>query len=146
VLEISRQGAGAEAWKTGGVSTQLAVEGRSMSTRAKVLIAVGGAIVLFSMLVTAVFGFLLAPPKKVLVVTMEQTAGQADRVQLKADCGHLPGVKLVADQGNPAASIQGRFPVRFDIGGATAQQEAALEACINRHDKTVRGLLSEGDR
>lgn len=117
-----------------------------MSLRAKVLISVGGALVLLSMLITAVFGFLLAPPKRVLVVTMAQDAGQADRLQLKEDCGGLPGVVLVKDQGNPAASVQGRFPVRFDIGDATSQQEAALEQCINRHSSTVRGFLTEGDR
>ena len=122
------------------------MSGQSMSTRAKVLISVGGAIVLLSMLITGVFGFLLAPPQKVLVVTMVADSGQAARVQLKSDCGHLPGVKLVADQGNPSASVQGRFPVRFDIGDATSQQEAVLEQCINRHSSTVRGFLSEGDR
>ncbi len=120
--------------------------GKPMSTRAKVLIAVGGSIVLLSMLVTAVFGFLLAPPKKVLVVTMAPTSGQPERVALKQDCGHLPGVVLVSDRGNPSPSVQGRFPVRFDIGTATPQQEAALEQCINRHSKTVRGFLTEGDR
>ena len=117
-----------------------------MSTRSKVLLAVGGVLVLISMLVTAVFGFLLAPPKKVLVVTMQQSAGQSARAQLKGDCGHLPGVKVVADEGNPSGSVQGRFPVRFDIGRASPQQEAALETCINQHSQTVRGFLSEGDR
>jgi hypothetical protein len=128
------------------VSTQLAAEGRPLSTRAKVLIAVGGSILLFSMLVTAVFGFLLAPPKKVLVVTMVVGSGESARVQLKADCGGLAGVTVVKDQGNPNPDIQGRFPVRFDIGHATVQQEAALETCINKHTSTVRGFLSEGDR
>ena len=117
-----------------------------MSTRTKVLLSLGGVIVLISMLITAVFNFLLAPPKKVLVVTMQQSAGQPDRERLKADCGHLPGVRIVADQGNAASSIQGRFPVRFDIGRATAAQEAALETCVNQHPTTVRGFLSEGDR
>jgi hypothetical protein len=118
--------------------------GQPLSTRAKVLIAVGGSLVLLSMLITGIFGFLLAPPKKVLVVTMQTTAGQPERVALKEDCGHLPGVTVVPDRGK--ASVQGRFPVRFDIGDATQQQEAALEACINRHSDTVRGFLTEGDR
>jgi hypothetical protein len=120
------------------------VSGQPLSTRAKVLIAVGGSIVLLSMLITGIFGFLLAPPQKVLVVTMSQNAGQPDRLELKHDCGQLPGVKLVADKGK--SSVQGRFPVRFDIGDATQQQEAALEACINQHSDTVRGFLTEGDR
>ena len=109
------------------------------------LLAVFAALMLFSMLVTGVFDFLLAAPKKVLVVTMQQDAVQADRQQLKDDCGSLPGTALVADQGNPDPRIQGRFPVRFDIGRSTPMQEAALEVCINRHP-TVRGFLSEGDQ
>jgi hypothetical protein len=127
------------------VTTQLA-EGRPMSTRTKVLLVIGGALVLVSMLLTGIFGFLLAPPNKVLVVTMEPGSGQTAREQLKADCGRLPGVRVVADKGNPDPDIQGRFPVRFDIGEATVQEESALETCINQHDRTVRGFLSEGDR
>lgn len=115
-----------------------------MSTRNKVLVSAFAAIALFGMLIAAVSNHLLAPTKKTLVVTMEQTAGQADRNQLKSDCGSLPGVVLVKDQGNPDPRIQGRFPVRFDIGQATAQQEAKLETCINGHS-TVRGFLAEGD-
>lgn len=129
----------------GPVSTQLA-EGRPLSRRAKILIGVGGAIVLFGMLTTAVFNYLLAPPKKVLVVTMQPTAGQEGRQLLKDDCGHLPGVDVVEDKGNRDPEVQGRFPVRFDIGQATLQQEAALESCINKHRDLVRGFLSEGDR
>ena len=115
-----------------------------MTTRNKVLVSVFAAIALFGMLIAAVSNHLLAPANKTLVVTMEQTAVQTDREQLKTDCGSLPGVVLVADRGNPNPRIQGRFPVRFDIGKATAQQEAALETCINNHD-TVRGFLAEGD-
>lgn len=129
-----------------GVNTQLSAEGRPMSTRAKALIAVGGAILLFGMLVTAVFNYLLAPPQKVLVVTMQPTAGEVGRQLLKDDCGDLPGVSVVADKGNRDPAVQGRFPVRFDIGEATLQQETALETCINEHRDTVRGFLSEGDR
>ena len=118
--------------------------GRPLSRRAKVLIAVGGSLLLLSMLVTAVT-ILLGPPQKVLVVTMQPDAGQAAREQLKADCGRLPGVEVVADKGNRDPEVQGRIPVRFDIGEATIEQESALERCINEHD-TVRGFLSEGDR
>lgn len=121
-------------------------DGRPMSTRTKVLIAIGGVIVLLSMLVTATFNYLLAPPKKVLVVTMASDAGQPERLRLKAACGDLPGVRTVADRGDPSPAVQGRFPVRFDIAKATRQQEAALQACINRHSDIVRGFISEGDR
>ena len=120
-------------------------ERQPLSRRAKVLITLGGLLLLGSMLVTGVFSFLLAPPKKVLVVELVQPSTEQQRQQLKDDCGDLPGVGVVKDQGNPSPQIQGRFPVRFDIGDADIQQEAALERCINQH-AYVRGFLSEGDR
>lgn len=123
---------------------QLAVDGREMSRRSKVLIAVGGGIVLLSMLVTAV-SILLAGDQRVLVVTMAQDAVQADRVALKEACGSLPGIRLVEDKGDPSASVQGRFPVRFDLSQSTSMQEIALNQCINEHDEKVRGFLTEGD-
>lgn len=110
------------------------------------LIALFAALAVGSIVVTGVFDYLLAPDPRVLVVTMKQDVGEAARVQLKADCGNLPGVHVVPDEGNPNPRIQGRFPVRFKIGGTTPRQEAALESCINRHASTVRGLLTEGDR
>lgn len=115
-----------------------------MSTRGKVLVSLFGGLLLVSMLITALT-ILFSPAERVLVVTMKQDAQQADRVALKQACGHLPGVVLVPDQGNPNASVQGRFPVRFDIGNATAEQESALHTCINKHGSKVRGFLNEGD-
>lgn len=117
-----------------------------MSTRAKVLVGIGGTLLLLSMLVTGIFNYLLAPPQRVLVVTMAQDADQADRIELKTDCGSLAGVTVVPDQGDPRSSVQGRFPVRFDIGEATPVEETALQDCINQHSDTVRGFLTEGDR
>ena len=126
------------------MSTQLAVEGRSLSTRAKVLIGAGGAILLFGMLVTG-FKILFGPPHLVEVVTMQQGVTQADRQALKDACGGLPGVSVVPDQGNPNPEVQRRFTVRFDIGRATTMQRIALESCINAHGEHVRGFLAEGD-
>lgn len=77
-----------------------------------------------------------------LVVTMQQGITQADRQTLKDDCGALPGISVVPDQG--AADKQYRFPVRFQIGNTTTSQEAALEACINDHHNLVRGVLTGG--
>jgi hypothetical protein len=122
----------------------MTAQARPMSRRAKVLLTIGGVLLLGTMLVTGV-NILTSPPKRVLVVTMVQDAVQADRVALKAACGGLPGVKVVKDIGNPAASIQGRFPVRFDIATATFPQETALTTCINAHGSRVRGFLVEGD-
>lgn len=126
------------------MTTQLAAEGTSLSRRAKILIGAGAAIVLFGMLIAG-FNILLGKPKLVEVVTMAQDATQADRQALKDACGHLPGIVLVKDQGNPSPEVQGRFPVRFDIARATTDQRIALEACINAHSEKVRGFLAEGD-
>ncbi len=115
-----------------------------MSTRSKVLLSIGGAILLLGMLITA-FKILLGPPKLVEVVTMTQDATQGDRIALKQACGGLPGIAVVKDQGNPSASVQGRFPVRFDMAHATTAQRIALESCINAHGSKVRGFLAEGD-
>ena len=126
------------------MSTQLAEQGQALSTRAKVLIGTGAAIVLFGMLVAG-FNILFGPPKLVEVVTMAQDATQEDRQALKDACGGLPGITVVKDQGDPSPSIQGRFPVRFDLARATTDQRIALEACINAHGEKVRGFLAEGD-
>ena len=112
----------------------------------RVLIIGFAALSLLAMLVTGVFNYLLAGDPRVLVVTMEQDAVQADREQLKRDCGSLPGISVVADRGDKSPQVQGRFPVRFKIADATVQEEAALTACINAHESTVRGVLTEGDR
>ena len=111
-----------------------------------VLITLFGVLMAGSIVVTGVFTHLLAGDPRVLVVTMKQEVGQSARELLKRDCGSLPGVSVVADEGNPDPEIQGRFPVRFKIGGTTPREEAALEACINKHSSLVRGLLTEGDR
>ena len=122
------------------------VDTATVTTRSKALLAVGGSLVLLSMLLTGVFGYLLAPQKRVLVVTLVENAGQPAREQLKATCGPLPGITVVSDQGNPDPRVQGRFPVRFDIARSDPQQEAALEQCINRFPTLVRGFVSEGDQ
>ena len=116
-----------------------------LSSRGKALLWIGGLLLLASMLVTGVFAFLLAPPDKVIVVFLNPGAGQSAREQLKADCGGLPGVEVVADKGNPDPEVQGRFPVRFAVGRATAPEQTALQSCIAKHDDIVRGVVFEGD-
>jgi hypothetical protein len=93
-----------------------------------------------SMLYAAVVTQLLPGDNRVLIVTMAQDADQSDRERLKAACGGLPSVTVVADRGNPDPAIQGRFPVRFSIRGASVSQEAALTACVNEQEG-VRGFL-----
>lgn len=100
-----------------------------------------GVLGLIGILLPAVFNHLLAGDTRQLVVTMQQGVTQQDRVDLKEACGGLPGIRVVADRGAPSA--QYRFPVRFDIGGTTPAQEAALEACITRYPELVRGVLTE---
>lgn len=102
-----------------------------------VVLALGG-------MLFAAFTILLAGDQRVLVVTMDQGAGQPAREALKQACGDLPGVSVLADRGDPNPRIQGRFPVRFAIAGITDPQLAALTSCIN-DQPGVRGLLTEGD-
>jgi hypothetical protein len=124
------------------VTTELG-QRQPLSKRAKTLIWIGGVLLLASMVVTGVFAYLLAPADRVMVVFMQPGAGQAAREQLKADCGRLPGVEVVADKGNPDPDVQGRFPVRFAVGQASAEQEAALQSCIGKHEDIVRGFIFE---
>ena len=87
--------------------------------------------------------------QRVVVVTLERGPSTsveqlaADREELKADCGSLPGVTVVPDRGD--AAVQGRFPVRFSIAGVTNAQRAALEGCLAEHDEVVRGVRIEGE-
>ncbi len=87
--------------------------------------------------------------RREVVVTLERSDAVSveqlgeRRQLLKDDCGGLPGVSPVADRGRP--SVQGRFPVRFSVRGATNAQRAALEACLSAHDDVVRGYTLEGD-
>ncbi|MBW3638657.1 MAG: hypothetical protein KY451_02190 [Actinobacteria bacterium] len=105
------------------------------------VLALGG------ILFPAFSNYLFAGDRRVLVVTLEQDAGQTKREGLKATCGTLPGISVVADKGNSDPRIQGRFPVRFDIAGTTTQQEAALLLCLNQNRERfgVLGYLPEND-
>lgn len=91
--------------------------------------------------------YLFAGDRRVMVVTMEQNAGQDNRNGLREACGSLPGVSPVPDRGNPDPNIQGRFPVRFNIADTTTQQEGALIACLNENRERFRvvGYLPEND-
>lgn len=110
----------------------------------RVLITVFAILSVSAIVVTGVFNYLLAGDQRVLVVTMQQDAGQAGREQLKRDCGSLPGISVVPDKGDRNPRIQGRFTVRFKIGGSTNAQEAALNKCIDDHSVLVRGVFTEG--
>jgi len=105
------------------------------------VLALGG------ILFPAFSNYLFAGDQRVLVVTLEQDAGQDRREGLKAACGTLPGVSVVPDRGNPDPRIQGRFPVRFDIGDITTQQQAMLLQCLNQNRErfAVLGYLPEND-
>ncbi|MEX2291220.1 MAG: hypothetical protein WD794_12945 [Mycobacteriales bacterium] len=117
---------------------------RDARRRSRAVLGVFGALALGGILFPAFTNYLFAGDQRVLVVTMAADAGQEGREALKAACGSLPGVSVVADRGNPEPHIQGRFPVRFDIADITDRQYAALTSCINRQPG-VRGLLAERD-
>jgi hypothetical protein len=112
--------------------------------RTRAVVGVFAALALAGILFPAFTNYLFAGDQRVLVVTMEQDAGQELREALKRACGSLPGVSVVADRGDPSPRLQGRFPVRFDIADISQRQEAALAACINRQ-QGVRGFLTEND-
>ena len=118
---------------------------RDRSRRNRVALVAFGTLAVLGILYPAVTGYLLAGDRRVLVVTMDQAADQADRERLKSACGDLPAVSVVEDRGDPDPRLQGRFTVRFRIGGASVAEEAALTECVNRQ-QGVRGfLVQRGD-
>lgn len=119
--------------------------GRSASTRRNRLLLTGFAVLAFvGVLLPGIFNYLLAGDRRVLVVTLEQGVTDADRETLRRECGGLPGISIVPDQG--AREKQYRFPVRFRISDSTPEQEAALNGCIDRFPELVRGALTERER
>lgn len=112
--------------------------------RTRAVVIVFAVLALGGILFPAFTNYLFAGDKRIVVVTMAQDAGQSERQQLKDACGSLPGVRVIADRGNPDPRVQGRFPVRFDVKDITAAEYSALAACINR-SPGVRGLLTEND-
>ena len=117
---------------------------RDARQRNRAAVIVFATLALAGILFPAFTNYLFAGDQRVLVVTMAADAGQPEREALKQACGSLPGVSVVPDRGNPDPRIQGRFPVRFDIGDITDREYAALTSCVNRQ-RGVRGLLAERD-
>lgn len=117
------------------------------SRRNRAVLIAFAALALASMLFVAFSNYLFAGDQRVMVVTLENDAGQAAREGLKAACGGLPGISVVPDQGNPDPRIQGRFPARFGIADTTPQQEAGLIRCLNDNRERFRvvGFLPEND-
>ena len=113
-------------------------------TRNRVVLVVFATLALGGILFPAFTNYLFAGDRRILIVTMEQNVGQEAREALKAACGDLPGVRPIADKGNPDPRIQGRFPVRFDIKDIDNQDYARLTACINAQPG-VRGFLEDGN-
>ena len=112
--------------------------------RNRALLIAFGTLALLGILFPAFTNYLFAGDQRVVRVTMVQDAGQPLRDALKQACGDLPGVRVVADRGNPDPRIQGRFPVRFDVAGSTSAEYAALAGCINRQEG-VLGIITEND-
>lgn len=117
---------------------------RDAQQRNRALLVTFAVLALGGILFPAFTNYLFAGDKRVLVVTMAQDADQSDRENLKAACGALPGVRVVADRGDPDPRLQGKFAVRFDIGDITDPQYAALTGCVSRQPG-VRGMLTEND-
>ena len=117
---------------------------RDAQQRNRALLLAFATLALGGILFPAFTNYLFAGDRRVLVVTMTQDAGQDDRENLKSACGSLPGVRLVADRGDPDPQVQGRFPVRFDIADISVPEYAALTSCIT-DQPGVRGFLAEND-
>jgi hypothetical protein len=115
---------------------------RDRRSRNRVAVGVFAALALSGILFVAFTNYLFGGDRRVLVVTMEQDSTQDDREGLKRACGDLPSVRVVPDRGDPDPRLQGRFAVRFSISGATPQEEAALNACVNEQPG-VRGFLTQ---
>ena len=113
---------------------------RDAGRRNRVALGAFAALALLGILYPAFTNYLFGGDRRVLVVTMAQDADQADRERLKAACGSLPSVTVVEDRGDPDPRVQGRFPVRFGISGASTSEEAALTTCVNQQ-AGVRGVL-----
>jgi hypothetical protein len=117
---------------------------RDAQQRNRVLLISFAVLALGGILFPAFTNYLFAGDRRVVVVTMAQDAEQRDRANLKSVCGSLPGVRVIADRGDPDPRLQGKFAVRFDVADITAPQYAALTGCISRQPG-VRGLLTEND-
>ena len=116
---------------------------RDSKGRTRALLTAFGLTALAGMLIAGFSNELFAGDQRQLVVTLRPGVTQADRDTVKAGCGGLPGIGVVADRGAPER--QYRLPVRFDISGTTPAQEAALEACLFGYRDLVRGVITQGD-
>ncbi len=136
------QAVGDAATDTGPVDGRPWWQDRKARTRA--LLIGFATLALAGILFPAFTNYLFAGDKRVLVVSMQQNSGEAARVAVKQACGSLPGVRVVADKGNPDPRIQGRFPVRFDVADTTPAQYSALTGCVDRQPN-VLGYITEND-
>lgn len=120
---------------------------RDPSRRNRLVLIVFAVIMIGGMLYTGFTSYLFAGDQRVLVVTLANNAGQDKREGLKAACGTMPGVSVVADRGNPDPAVQGRFPVRFDIAGIDSLQYADLIRCLDQNQPRflIVGYLPEKD-
>lgn len=115
---------------------------RDRARRNRVALVAFACLALLGILYPAFTNYLFGGDRRVLVVTLDQGAGQDARDRLKQACGDLPGIGVVPDRGNPDPAVQGRFPVRFQISDTSASQQADLEQCIN-DQPGVRGFLTQ---
>jgi hypothetical protein len=113
---------------------------RDRASRNRAALVAFAALALAGILYPAFTKYLFGGDRRVLVVTMAQDAGQAQREALKAACGSLPSVSVVEDRGDPDPRLQGRFAVRFRIAGASLTEEARLTQCVEAQPG-VRGFL-----
>ncbi len=106
------------------------------------LILLGFGLIVLAFMVFNASGILLAGDTRQVVVSLTKPATDAQRAEVKARCGTLPGIEVVQDRGDPAK--QRNLPVRFALGGSTFQQEIDLNTCIQDLGPLVASIDVDG--
>lgn len=111
-------------------------EGRKGTNR--IIITAFGVLAATAIVVTGIFTRLVPGDSRQVLINVNQGITDADRTTVKQACGHLPGISVIADRGNPARQFA--FPIRFRLTGSTPAQESALYACVNTFPQFVKGI------
>lgn len=106
------------------------------------LILLGFGLIVLSFMIFNGTGILTAGDTRQVVVGLTKPATDAQRAEVKARCGSLPGITVVEDRGDPAK--QRNLPVRFALRGSTVKQEIALDACIEDLGPLVASIDIDG--
>ncbi len=99
---------------------------RDARSRDRAVVTAFGALALLGILFVAFSNYLFAGDQRVMVVTLEQDAGQAKRDGLRAACGSLPGISPVP--AGAAGRSRSRTRSSRRLAGAGGQERAAAQS------------------